>query len=62
MIKDNVFLNSLTNFDKNHIHPDIIRVIRPYLNDQEFDPNYIAQKSVAAACKLKLKCNGLIIF
>lgn len=43
------FLDSLINYDKEHIHPDIIKAIHPYLDDPEFDPEFVASKSSAAA-------------
>ncbi len=43
------FLDSLINYDKEHIHPDIIRAIHPYLDNPEFDPEFISSKSSAAA-------------
>jgi len=43
------FLDSLINYDKEHIHPDIIKAIHPYLDDPEFDPEFISSKSSAAA-------------
>lgn len=43
------FLDSLVNYDKENIHPNIIAAIEPYLKDKEFDPEYIRSKSAAAA-------------
>ena len=43
------FLDSLINYDKEHVHPDIIRAIHPYLDNPEFDPEFISSKSSAAA-------------
>ncbi|XP_073817376.1 dynein beta chain, ciliary-like [Musca autumnalis] len=43
------FLDSLINYDKKHIHPDIIKALQPYLADPEFDPEKILAKSSAAA-------------
>uniref|UniRef100_A0A8C5WIH4 Dynein axonemal heavy chain 17 n=1 Tax=Leptobrachium leishanense TaxID=445787 RepID=A0A8C5WIH4_9ANUR len=43
------FLDLLVNFDKEHIHENCIKSIQPYLHDQEFNPEFIASKSQAAA-------------
>lgn len=43
------FLSDLVNFDKKHIHPDVIKALQPYLADAEFDPEKIVSKSMAAA-------------
>ncbi len=43
------FLDALISYDKEHIHPDIIRAIQPYLANPEFDPEFISSKSSAAA-------------
>uniref|UniRef100_A0A1I8PDY1 Dynein beta chain, ciliary n=1 Tax=Stomoxys calcitrans TaxID=35570 RepID=A0A1I8PDY1_STOCA len=43
------FLDNLVNYDKKHIHPDIIKALQPYLADHEFDPEKILAKSSAAA-------------
>ena len=43
------FLDALIHYDKEHIHPDIIRAIQPYLNNPEFDPEFVSSKSSAAA-------------
>lgn len=53
MAKVDGFLDSLINYDKEHIHPDIVKAIQPYLKDPEFDPAFIAAKSSAAAGKYK---------
>ncbi len=43
------FLESLVNYDKENIHPNIIVALEPYLKDKEFDPEFIRSKSAAAA-------------
>lgn len=43
------FLNDLVNYDKENIHPEIIKALQPYLNDHQFNPEYIMSKSTAAA-------------
>jgi len=53
MSKVDGFLDSLVHYDKEHIHPDVVKAIQPYLKDPEFDPDLIAAKSSAAAGKLK---------
>lgn len=47
--KDSEFLNLLKSIEGKQIHPNIRRIIRPYLIDREFDINHIAEKSIAAA-------------
>lgn len=49
MAKVDSFLDSLINYDKENIHPEITKAIQPYLNDSEFDPDFIKSKSGAAA-------------
>lgn len=51
MAKVDGFLDSLINYDKEHIHTDVVKAIQPYLKDPEFDPDFIAGKSLAAAGK-----------
>lgn len=48
MAKVDGFLDSLKNYDKEHIHPDVVKAIQPYLKDSEFDPELIRGKSSAA--------------
>ena len=36
-------------FPTEHIHPDVIKAIQPYMDDPEFDPELIRSKSTAAA-------------
>ncbi|XP_070251371.1 dynein axonemal heavy chain 9 isoform X5 [Myotis yumanensis] len=43
------FLDSLVHFDKENIHENCLRAIRPYLQDPEFNPEFVATKSYAAA-------------
>ncbi|KAI8033161.1 hypothetical protein M5D96_014083, partial [Drosophila gunungcola] len=43
------FLDNLINYDKKHIHPDIIKALQPYIQDPEFSPEKILAKSSAAA-------------
>uniref|UniRef100_A0A182SXI4 Dynein heavy chain coiled coil stalk domain-containing protein n=1 Tax=Anopheles maculatus TaxID=74869 RepID=A0A182SXI4_9DIPT len=49
MNKVDVFLNDLLYYDKEHIHPDVIKALQLYLKDPEFDPDKIRAKSIAAA-------------
>lgn len=55
MAKVDGFLDSLVNYDKEHIHSDVVKAIQPYLKDPEFDPGLIAGKSLAAAGELDVK-------
>lgn len=43
------FLDSLINFDKENIQDPNLKAIRPYLENPEFDPDFIRSKSFAAA-------------
>ena len=47
--KVDAFLDALINYDKENIHPEIIKAIQPYLKDSEFEPEFIRSKSAAAA-------------
>merc|ERR1712223_1514844 len=49
MNKVDAFLEQLINYDKEHIHPNIITALEPYLKDKEFNPEFIQSKSAAAA-------------
>ncbi|XP_049940954.1 dynein beta chain, ciliary-like [Schistocerca serialis cubense] len=49
MAKVDEFLNNLIYYDKEHIHPEVIKAIQPYLKDPEFVPENILSKSQAAA-------------
>lgn len=49
MGKVDQFLNDLIYYDKENIHPEIVKAIQPYVNDPEFSPEKIMSKSIAAA-------------
>ncbi|XP_029380608.1 dynein heavy chain 11, axonemal [Echeneis naucrates] len=50
MSKVDDFLQTLVNFDKEHIHEATVRCVRDeYLSDPEFNPEFVRQKSSAAA-------------
>ena len=49
VMSDPNFINSLNDFDKQHISPDTVIALEPFLEDRDFDPDYIRKKSVAAA-------------
>ncbi|XP_056405417.1 dynein axonemal heavy chain 9 [Hyla sarda] len=49
MGKVDSFLDSLINFNKENIHENCIKAIQPYLQDPEFNQEFIAAKSLAAA-------------
>lgn len=55
MAKVDQFLDQLINYNKEDIHPDIIKAIQPYLENPEFNPDFIRSKSVAAAGKILLE-------
>ncbi|CAK9799022.1 Dynein beta chain, ciliary [Anthophora plagiata] len=43
------FLSQLRNYEKENIHPEIVKAIQPYINNKDFDPEIIYSKSQAAA-------------
>ncbi|KAJ9585774.1 hypothetical protein L9F63_002411, partial [Diploptera punctata] len=49
MAKVDSFLDALITYDKENIHPEVIKAIQPYLKDSEFDPDFVRTKSGAAA-------------
>ncbi|PSN46658.1 Dynein beta chain [Blattella germanica] len=49
MAKVDAFLDALITYDKENIHPEVIKAIQPYLKDSEFDPDFVRTKSGAAA-------------
>ncbi|XP_052612854.1 LOW QUALITY PROTEIN: dynein axonemal heavy chain 9 [Peromyscus californicus insignis] len=49
MAKVDSFLDSLIHFDKENIHENCLKAIRPYLQDPAFNPELVATKSYAAA-------------
>ncbi|XP_076032504.1 dynein heavy chain at 93AB [Oratosquilla oratoria] len=49
MAKVDQFLDQLINYNKEDIHPDVIKAIQPYLENPQFNPDFIRSKSVAAA-------------
>ena len=49
MGKVDQFLDSLINFDKENIQDPNLKAVTPYINDPQFDPDFIRSKSFAAA-------------
>ena len=49
MNKIDAFLDNLINYDKDNIHENCLKAVRPYLDDPEFQPDFIRAKSLAAA-------------
>ncbi|XP_062567134.1 dynein beta chain, ciliary-like [Saccostrea cucullata] len=49
MGKVDLFLDNLINYDKDNIHDNCLKAVQPYLDDPEFDPDFIRAKSLAAA-------------
>lgn len=49
MAKVDGFLDLLINYDKENIHPEVTKAIKPYLKDPEFEPEFVRSKSAAAA-------------
>ena len=43
------FLNSLINYDKENIPENVQKAVQPYLDNPDFDPDFIRSKSAAAA-------------
>lgn len=43
------FLNQLKFYDKENIHPEVVKAIQPYIRHPEFNAEFIATKSGAAA-------------
>lgn len=43
------FLDQLINYDKDHIPPECQKAVQPYLDNPEFEPEFIRNKSLAAA-------------
>jgi len=60
MAKVDSFLDSLITYDKENIHPEVIKAIQPYLKDSEFDPEFVRTKSGAAAGKHFKRNFGLL--
>eukprot|EP00899_Mesostigma_viride_P002516 jgi/Mesvir1/12265/Mv00478-RA.2 len=48
MLNDPGFLTSLETYDKDHIAPDVIGRIRPYISMPDFDPEVVKKASKAA--------------
>ena len=42
MGKVDQFLDSLVNYQKENIHPNVLVALEPYLNDQEFNPDFVS--------------------
>lgn len=49
MAKVDQFLDSLITFDKENIQEPNLKAVQPYLDDKEFDPEFIRNKSFAAS-------------
>lgn len=45
MAKVDGFLDALVNYDKENIHPEVIKAIQPYLKNPEFEPDFVRSKS-----------------
>ncbi|XP_014229978.1 dynein beta chain, ciliary-like [Trichogramma pretiosum] len=43
------FLNALRTYNKENIHPDVMKALQPYIKDKGFDPELIMTKSQAAS-------------
>ena len=48
MLNDIAFLDTLRNYDKDHIPVKVVQAIRPYLSLPEFDPDIVKKASNAA--------------
>ena len=49
MAKVDSFLEELKTYDKENIHAECLKAIRPYLADPQFNADFIRSKSLAAA-------------
>ena len=49
LLKVDQFLDQLVNYDKENIHESNLKAVQPYLDDPEFEPDFIRSKSGAAA-------------
>ncbi|XP_067673689.1 dynein beta chain, ciliary-like [Haliotis asinina] len=49
MAKVDQFLENLINYDKDNIPEACLKAVQPYLSDQEFNPDFIRNKSFAAS-------------
>ncbi|XP_060805137.1 dynein beta chain, ciliary [Amyelois transitella] len=49
MAKVDQFLYDLVYYDKENIHPDVIKAVQPYIKNPEFNAEFIMSKSAAAA-------------
>lgn len=49
MSKVDQFLNDLIYYDKENMHPDVVKAVQVYTKDPEFTPEHIISKSIAAA-------------
>ena len=54
MGKVDQFLDSLVNFDKENIQDGNRKAVDPYLKDEEFEPDFVKSKSLAAAGSLTI--------
>jgi hypothetical protein len=51
MGKVDQFLHDLKHYDKDNIHPSIIKNVKPYLSNVDFNVDVVSTKSAAAAGK-----------
>ncbi|CAG2194980.1 unnamed protein product [Mytilus edulis] len=49
MNKVDQFLDNLVNYDKDNIHENCQKAVAPYMQDPEFNPDFVRGKSLAAA-------------
>ena len=49
MAKVDQFLDDLVKYEKENIHSAVLTNLRPYLEDPEFEPEFVRSKSGAAA-------------
>ena len=49
MAKVDQFLDDLINYEKENIHSAVLNNLKPYLDDPEFEPEFVRTKSGAAA-------------
>ena len=56
------FLNQLINYDKENIPDAVQKAVQPYLDNPEFDPEFIRTKSGAAAGLCAWVCNIMMFY
>jgi hypothetical protein len=61
MGKVDQFLHDLKHYDKDNIHPAIIKNVKPYLANENFNVAFVSTKSAAAAGKSAFSSTSEVI-